>query len=353
MSIALVTGSAGLVGTESVAFLSGRFDRVLGVDNNMREAFFGPEASTHRNREWLERGIGNYRHHADDIRDAAAMEALFKAYGQEIRLVVHTAAQPSHNWAAENPFQDFTVNANGTLIVLEMTRRYCPEAVFIFTSTNKVYGDRSNRLPLFERETRWEVDESHPYHDRGIDESMSIDQSRHSLFGASKAAGDLLAQEYGRYFGMRTGVFRAGCLTGPKHCGTQWHGFLSYLMKCAVTGEPYTVFGYKGKQVRDNMHSFDLVNMFWHFYRDPRPGEVYNVGGGRHSNCSVLEAVAACEKLAGKKMNRSYSDIHRAGDHIWWLSDVSKFRRHYPAWDFTFNLDDILGQIFEDLMERL
>jgi CDP-paratose 2-epimerase len=352
MNIAVITGSAGLIGSEAVVFLSNKFDLIAGVDNNMREEFFGPDASTSRNRERLEREVTNYTHHPDDIRDKRAMKRLFSEYGTDIRLVVHTAAQPSHNWAAEHPAKDFTVNANGTLVALEMTRRYCPEAVFIFTSTNKVYGDLPNGLPLVELKTRWEIENGHPYHDRGIDESMSIDQSKHSLFGASKVAADLLVQEYGRYFGMKTAVFRGGCLTGPRHSGTPWHGFLSYLMKCAVRGEHYTVFGYKGKQVRDNMHSYDLVNMFWHFYQKPRKGEVYNAGGSRHSNCSVQEAIAACERISGKKMNWSYSEAHRVGDHIWWLSDVSKFKRHYPDWDFTFNLDDILRQIYEEMMTR-
>lgn len=340
------------MGSEAVAFQSSRFDRIAGIDNNRREAFFGPDASTRRNRERLEREVASYRHHPDDIRDEGAMERLFGEYGSDIKLVVHAAAQPSHDWAALNPFQDFTVNANGTLVLLEMTRRHCPDAVFIFTSTNKVYGDLPNGLPLVELDTRWEIEEGHPYHARGIDESMSIDQCKHSPFGVSKAAADLLVQEYGRYFGLRTGVFRGGCLTGPRHTGTRLHGFLSYLMKCAVSGKPYTVFGYKGKQVRDSMHSYDLASMFWHFYLEPRTGEVYNAGGGRHSNCSVLEAIAACERITGKRMNWSYSQTHRAGDHIWWLSDVSKFKRHYPGWDLTCDLDRILGEIFEEMRAR-
>jgi len=280
------------------------------------------------------------------------MEYLFKEYNSDIKLVLHTAAQPSHDWAAKEPFTDFSVNANGTLNLLEMCRLYSPTAVFIFTSTNKVYGDTPNYLPLKELESRWEIDESHPYYKKGIDESMSIDQSKHSLFGASKVAADILVQEYGKYFGMHTGVFRGGCLTGPNHSGAKLHGFLSYLMKCAVTGDHYTIFGYKGKQVRDNIHSHDLVNMFWHFYNSPRSGEVYNAGGGRFSNCSMLEAISICEKISGNKMNYSYTEDNRIGDHIWWISDVSKFKSHYPSWNWEYGIEDILGEIHEALLSR-
>jgi CDP-paratose 2-epimerase len=245
------------------------------------------------------------------------------------------------------------VNATGTLNMLEMNRQYCPEAVFIFTSTNKVYGDNPNYLPLIETDTRWEIDESHPYYKEGIDELMSIDHTKHSIFGASKLAADVLVQEYGRYFGMKTGVFRGGCLTGPNHSGAQLHGFLAYLMRCAITGQHYTIFGYKGKQVRDNIHSYDLVNMFWHFYQNPRPGEVYNAGGGRFSNCSMLEAITLCEQITGKKMNYSYSESNRIGDHIWYISDLSKFKAHYPGWTWQYGLNDILGQIHYGISSRL
>ncbi|HTR30714.1 MAG TPA: NAD-dependent epimerase/dehydratase family protein, partial [Puia sp.] len=271
----------------------------------------------------------------------------------DIKLVLHTAAQPSHDWAAREPLTDFTVNANGTLTMLEATRKFCPEAVFIFTSTNKVYGDTPNRLPLVELESRWEIAESHPYYADGIDEAMSIDQTKHSLFGASKVAADVMVQEYGRYFGMKTGVFRGGCLTGPNHSGAKLHGFLSYLMKCAISGEQYTVFGYKGKQVRDNIHSYDLVSMFWHFYEHPRAGEVYNAGGGRHSNCSMLEAIDLCERITGNKMNYVYTEDNRIGDHIWWISDVSKFKAHYPGWTWKYDLTDILVQINEATVSRV
>ena len=353
MSVCLITGSAGLVGGESVEYFAKKFDHVVGIDNDMRREFFGEEASTRWNRQRLEETVGNYRHYDVDIRDEAALSPVFSAYGTDIALIVHTAAQPSHDWAAKDPVKDFSVNANGTLLMLEMTRRHCPKAVFIYTSTNKVYGDTPNRLPLVELETRWEIDRSHPYFARGIDESMSIDQTKHSLFGASKAAADMLVQEYGRYFGMLTGVFRGGCLTGPNHSGTKLHGFLSYLMRCAVTGEGYSVLGYKGKQVRDNIHSHDLVNMFWHFQQSPRPGEVYNAGGSRHSNCSVIEAIALCEEITGRKMNITYQDDNRIGDHIWWISDVAKFKSHYPAWEYQFGLKDILTQIHDSMSRRV
>ena len=353
MNIAIITGSAGLVGSETVEFFSEKMDLVVGVDNNMREEFFDKNASTHWNKERLEREVRNYKHYNADIRNEKVIKEIYAEYGTDIKLVVHTAAQPSHDWAAKDPFKDFTVNANGTLVLLELTRNHAPEAVFIFTSTNKVYGDTPNYLPLIEQEMRWEIDENHNYYENGIDENMSIDQTKHSLFGASKVAADILTQEYGKYFGMKTGVFRGGCLTGPKHSGTQLHGFLSYLMKCAVTGEHYTVFGYKGKQVRDNIHSYDLVNMFWHFYKKPHSGEVYNAGGGRHSNCSMLEAIKECENIVGRKINLSYSDNNRIGDHIWWISDVSKFKQHYPEWSYKYNLNDIMEQIFNEIKTRV
>lgn len=346
MKICIVTGSSGLIGSESVSFFADKFDKVIGIDNNMRQVFFGAEASTEWNTKKLLDTIPNFEHHNVDIRNMNEVEEIFKKYGNDIKLVVHTAAQPSHDWAATEPLTDFTVNANGTLHLLEATRLHCEKAVFIFTSTNKVYGDTPNYLPLVEGEKRWEIDESHPYYKNGIDEQMSIDQTKHSLFGASKVAADVLVQEYGKYFGMNTGVFRGGCLTGPNHSGTKLHGFLSYLMKCAITGDKYTVFGYHGKQVRDNIHSWDLVNMFWHFYQNPKQGEVYNAGGGRFSNCSMAEAIEMCEQITGKPMNYEYSEANRIGDHIWWISDVSKFQGDYPEWSWKYNINDILSQIF-------
>lgn len=353
MNIVLVTGSAGLIGSESVEFFSDKFDLVIGIDNNMRQYFFGDDASTDWNRIRLEQQISNYKHVQADIRQYEALEPVFKQYGTDIKLIVHTAAQPSHDWAAKEPLTDFGVNATGTLNMLELTRLYCQKAVFIFTSTNKVYGDTPNYLPLVETDTRWEIDKDHPYFKEGIDEHMSIDQTKHSLFGASKVAADVLVQEYGKYFGMNTGIFRGGCLTGSKHSGTQLHGFLSYLMKCAITGNHYTIFGYKGKQVRDNIHSFDLVNMFWHYYQSPRQGEVYNAGGGRFSNCSMLEAIELCEQISGNKMNFSYSETNRIGDHIWWVSDVSKFKQHFPTWDWQWDLQATLKQMHHNMQNRV
>jgi CDP-paratose 2-epimerase len=346
MSIVLVTGSAGLIGSESVRFFCERGSTVIGIDNNMRQVFFGVDASTEWNRDRLKQDYKDrYIHYDIDIRSHDAVSAVFRTYGLDISLIIHTAAQPSHDWAANDPYTDFSVNANGTLVLLENTRQHCPEAIFIFCSTNKVYGDNPNFLPLEELETRWEVEKTHIYAD-GIDESMSIDNTKHSLFGASKVAADVLVQEYGRYFGMRTASFRGGCLTGPSHSGTKLHGFLSYLMKCTMTGQPYQIYGYKGKQVRDNIHSYDLVNAFYHFYQEPRIAEVYNIGGGCFSNCSMLEAIQYCEAITSKKLNWSYVESNRIGDHIWWVSDISKFKDHYPDWDLTYSVKDILTEIY-------
>jgi CDP-paratose 2-epimerase len=353
MNIAIITGAAGLIGSESVAFFSKKFDLIIGIDNNLRQYFFGAEASTEWNKNRIQGEYKNYKHKNIDIRHYGSLEKLFKTYGSDIKLIIHTAAQPSHDWAAKEPLTDFTVNANGTLNMLELTRLYCEKAVFIFTSTNKVYGDNPNFLPLVEKELRWEIDEKHAYFKEGIDENMSIDHTKHSLFGASKVAADVLVQEYGRYFGMHTGVFRGGCLTGPNHSGAQLHGFLSYLMKCTITGSHYTIFGYKGKQVRDNIHAFDLVNMFWHFYQNPRSGEVYNAGGGRFANCSMLEAIGVCEKIVGKKLSYSYSETNRIGDHIWYVSDVSKFKAHYPTWHWTYDIDNTLTEMYQNFTKRL
>lgn len=353
MSVVVVTGSAGLIGAEAVRFFAAEGFDVVGIDNDMRRIFFGNEASTAWSRQLLEIEVKTYRHVDGDIRDATLMASVFARYGRAIEAVIHTAAQPSHDWAASDPQTDFTVNANGTLNLLEATRRYCPDAAFIFTSTNKVYGDAPNLLPFVEHELRWEVGPEHPFAAHGIDESMSVDSCLHSLFGASKLAADIVVQEYGRYFGMRTACFRGGCLTGPGHSGTKLHGFLAYLAKCAVTGGPYTVLGYKGKQVRDNIHSYDLVNMFWHFIQAPRPGAVYNIGGSRHVNCSMLEAIAACERLTGRAMNWSYSEQNRTGDHIWWISDVRRFQRDYPGWKYRYDIDAILTEIIDGLAWKL
>ena len=352
MSVAIVTGAAGLIGSETVDSFSGLGLQIVGIDNDMRRQFFGDEASTRWNRERLERKHGEkYRHVDADIRDRSALEEVFQRYGRDVQLIVHTAAQPSHDWAAREPHTDFEINANGTLNLLELTRRHSPEAVFIFVSTNKVYGDTPNRLPLIEQETRWEIDPSHPYNP-GIDENMSIDSSTHSLFGVSKAAADLLVQEYGRYFSLRTACFRGGCLTGPNHSGTMLHGFLAYLMKCVVTGRPYTVYGYKGKQVRDNIHSADMISAFHEFFKRPRAGEVYNMGGSRFSHCSMIEAIAACEKIAGRKLAWTYTDTNRIGDHIWYVSDTAKFKSHYPEWRQKHDMQSLLEDIYAKNVER-
>lgn len=343
MKKALITGSAGLIGSESVKLFAKRGFKVYGIDNDMRAYFFGKEASIKWNLERLKEQVKGYQHYNVDIRDQRKIEAIFEE--NKFDLIIHTAAQPSHDWAAKEPLTDFTVNANGTLVLLENFRKYSPEAVFIFTSTNKVYGDTPNRLPLVELETRYEIVEDHPFFERGIDEEMSIDQSLHSLFGASKVAADVLVQEYGRYFGLKTGIFRGGCLTGPAHSGTELHGFLAYLAKCIVTGKKYTIFGYKGKQVRDNIHSHDLITAFDEFYKAPRVAEVYNIGGSRHSNISIIEAIKKIEEITGKKANIEYSDKTRMGDHIWYVSDVSKFKGHYPNWDYKYDIDMILAEI--------
>ncbi|MDC0613352.1 NAD-dependent epimerase/dehydratase family protein [Akkermansiaceae bacterium] len=347
MNIALVTGSGGLIGSQAAKYFSQKMDKVIGVDNDSRSYFFGEGASTKSSIRTLQNELSNFENQFADIRDFDHITKIFNEYGSDIKLVVHTAAQPSHDWAAKEPFTDFTINANGTLNLLEATRLYCPEAVFIFTSTNKVYGDTPNFLPLEELETRWEVAKSHPYFEYGIDENMSIDHCKHSLFGASKVAADVLVQEYGRYFGINTGVFRGGCLTGPNHASAELHGFLSYLMKCCITGKEYTIFGYQGKQVRDNIHSFDLITMFDEFYQKPRSGEVYNAGGGRFSNCSMQEAIRICQQITGKKMRCQYFNDNRIGDHIWYISDTNKFKDHYPNWTQTKDVMDILGEIFE------
>lgn len=344
MKTVVVTGSAGLIGSECVRRFAHEGFKVVGIDNDLRQWFFGAEASTLSNRQKLIRTISNYEHRDFDIRSQPAVEGLFKELGSQIALVIHTAAQPSHDWAARDPHADFTVNANGTLTLLEAARQFCPEAAFIFTSTNKVYGDTPNRLPLVELEKRWEIEPGHPF-EPGIPETMSIDQTKHSLFGASKVAADVMVQEYGRYFGMNTVCFRGGCLTGPGHAGTELHGFLAYLMKSTVAGTPYRVFGYHGKQVRDNIHSHDLVEAFWQYFQAPRPGEVYNLGGSRHSQCSMLEAIELCEAISGRKLPWTYQEQNRVGDHIWWISDVRKFQAHYPKWLYQYGLRQLLEEI--------
>jgi CDP-paratose 2-epimerase len=345
MSLAIVTGSAGLIGSQAARFLHGNGFDIAGVDNNLRETFFGPDGSTLWNRERLRRDLPRYTHHDFDIRDAGAVDRLFARHGRNVSLVIHAAAQPSHDWAARDPLTDFHVNATGTLHMLEACRKHAPEAVFIFTSTNKVYGDAPNELPLVETDARWEIAASHPYHDHGIDEGLRVDRSMHSLFGVSKLAADMMVQEYGRAFGMRTGVFRGGCLTGPAHSGAELHGFLAYLVKCALSGREYVIHGYRGKQVRDNIHSADMMSAFWCFFENPGRGAVYNMGGGRHSSCSILEAIDLIEELSGREIRRRLSPDHRAGDHIWWISDTRKFRADFPDWRQEYGLRRILDEM--------
>ena len=352
MSLAVITGSGGLIGSEAAAYFGELGFDISGVDNDMRRVFFGEEASTAWNLENLKTRLGvRYHHEAMDIRNRDGIQSLFQKLGKSVSLVIHTAAQPSHDWAAREPFTDFDVNAVGTINVLEAVRKFCPEAVFIFTSTNKVYGDTPNRLPLIEQETRYEIAPGHPY-EAGIAEDMSIDATLHSLFGASKVAADVLVQEYGRYFGMRTVCFRGGTLTGPQHSATQLHGFLGYVMRCIMTGTPYTVFGYKGKQVRDAIHSNDLIHAFHEFYKQPRAAEVYNIGGGRFSNCSMTEAIEMGQQVAGQTLQWTYEPQNRVGDHIWWVGSNQKFQMHYPEWKQEYNIQGILQEIFEANKDR-
>ena len=350
--IAIVTGSGGLIGSESTRFLAREGFDVVGLDNDMRAYFFGVEASTKQTSQRLAGDLGESFRAVDlDIRDREGVERVFAEHRSQIELVVHAAAQPSHDWAAREPHTDFGVNAVGTLNLLQAARQYCPHATFIFTSTNKVYGDRPNHLPLIELETRWELSEDHEWFG-GIPTGMSIDRCTHSVFGASKLAADIMVQEYGRYFDMPTVCFRGGCLTGPQHAGTQLHGFLAYLMKCTVTGDPYTIFGYKGKQVRDNMHAHDVVRAFHAFHKNPQAAAVYNLGGGRQSNVSMLEAIALCEQITGRQLDFTLSDEARVGDHMWYISDFGMFEADYPDWQLTYSIADVLGEIYEYNLEQ-
>jgi len=351
MALAIVTGSAGLIGSETCRRFHQEGLDILGIDNDLRAYFFGQQASTTPKRKQLESALPHYKHYDIDIRDRELVDDLFQSYGRDISVIVHAAGQPSHDWAVREPHTDFGVNAAGTLNLLEAARTHCPSAPFIFTSTNKVYGDTPNLLPYHEMDKRWEIDVKHRYHQHGIDESMSIDQTKHSLFGASKTAADLLVQEYGRYFDMKTVCFRCGCLTGPGHAGAELHGFLSYLIKCMVRGLPYRILGYKGKQVRDNIHSHDLVDAFWRFFLNPRSAAVYNIGGGRHANTSILEAIEIGTELSGKELNWTYMEENRIGDHIWWISDVRKFQGDYPEWRYKYDLREMLKEIIQALTD--
>jgi CDP-paratose 2-epimerase len=351
MAIVIVTGSGGLIGSESVRFFAGQGFEVIGLENDMRARFFGPEASTTPTSERLVEEVDGFRWEQMDIRDGEGVTSLFARHRKEIELIVHTAAQPSHDWAASDPQTDFTVNANGTLNLLQAARTHAPDATFVFMSTNKVYGDRPNFLPLEEHDTRLELPVGHRWYD-GIDTEMPIDLTTHSLFGVSKAAADLLVQEYGRYFDMPTVCFRGGCLTGPQHAGAELHGFLAYLMRCTVTGTPYTIFGYGGKQVRDNIHANDVVRAFAAFHANPRSASVYNLGGGRESNVSMIEAIGLCEGIAGRKLDYTLSEQARVGDHRWWISDLGAFKADYPEWQLTFGIEEVLRDIYEHNVEQ-
>jgi CDP-paratose 2-epimerase len=350
-SVAVITGSAGLVGSEAARHFAGLGLDVVGIDNDLRAYFFGADGSTRPVRDGLERELAGYRHEELDIRDRDGVAALFARLGREIEVVVHCAAQPSHDWAATEPLTDWDVNAGGTMNLLEATRVHAPEAVFIFCSTNKVYGDRPNFLPLYELETRYEIDPAHPYHD-GIAEDLPIDATLHSVFGASKVAADVMVQEYGRYFGLRTTCFRGGTITGPQHAAAELHGFLAYVMRCALAGREYTIYGYKGKQVRDAIHSQDLVRAFDCVVREPRAGEVYNIGGGRQSNCSVLEAIALVSEITGRELAYRYDEKNRIGDHIWWVGSNARFAEHYPGWRQEYDVRRILEELHAANLEH-
>lgn len=357
--LAIVTGSNGLIGSQSVKFLIERDYHVIGIDNDMRSYFFGSEASTKESEIKMQEDFGSsFKSYDVDIRDVHTLEEIFESYENseyDLDLIIHTAAQPSHDWAAKEPLTDFTVNALGTMNLLELTRLYFPKATFIFTSTNKVYGDTPNRLNIIEQETRYEAVSNLSKRPIEVDETMSIDHTKHSIFGASKVAADVMVQEYGRYFGMNTVVFRGGCLTGPNHAGAELHGFLSYLIKCIVNRKHYNVFGWKGKQVRDNIHSWDLLNMFWHYHQNPIPGAVYNAGGGRENSTSIIEAINTVNQILAEN-NSEYEnwkdytilDDSRIGDHIWYVSDLNKFKTDFPEWPgITISLEETIRQIIE------
>jgi CDP-paratose 2-epimerase len=345
MSIAIVTGATGLVGSEAVRRFHSEGLDVIGIDNDMRRTFFANIASADSIRSNLEASLPRYHHVVHDIRDEAAVDALFAKHGKSISVIIHAAAQPSHDWAADNPLTDFSVNALGTLVLLEAARNHCPDAVFIHCSTNKVYGAQPNALPFVEHETRWEPEAIHPFFAHGVTEAMSIDRTMHSLFGVSKTAADLMVQEYGLYHGMRTVAFRCGCITGGGHRGAPQHGFLSYLAECAAKGKTYQIIGYKGKQVRDNIHASDLVSAFAEVLRNPRSGAVYNIGGGRERSCSVIEAAELFQSAFSRTLPTQRVETPRLGDHIWWITDTALFRSHYPDWTQRFTLQDIVDEL--------
>tara|TARA_B100001121_G_scaffold300817_1_gene311084 strand:- start:2 stop:1051 length:1050 start_codon:yes stop_codon:yes gene_type:complete len=344
MSLALITGSSGLIGSESVNFFCDKGFDVIGIDNNLRKFFFGKDGSTIWIKKNLKKRNKKFNHVNLDIRNYGGLEKLFKKYKNKISVIIHCAAQPSHDYGKKFPFLDFHVNATGTLNLLELTKKYCPLAPFIFMSTNKVYGDSPNELKIYETKTRWEL-KINDKNFKGIDENFSIDNSTHSFFGVSKTYADLIVQEYGKNVGLKTVCFRGGCITGPNHSGAKLHGFLSYLVKTSLSSKEYNLIGYKGKQVRDNLHSYDLVNCFWEFYKKPRSGEVYNMGGGRFSNCSILEALNMVEKLTNISIKKRIIKTPRIGDHIWYISNLGKFRKHYPKWKQSYNTKKIIEEL--------
>jgi len=344
MSVVLITGSCGLVGSDSVKFFSSKGFDVVGIDNNFRLKLFGKDGDINWIKNKLIKEHKNYKHKNIDIRNYSALEKIFQKYKNSFKLVIHSAAQPSHDWAKTKPFVDFGINALGTLNILNLTKKYSNNASFIFMSTNKVYGDNPNLLPLQELQSRWEISKKHKYF-KGINESMNIDNCIHSFFGTSKSYADLIVQEYGKNAGLKTVSFRAGCITGPNHSGAKLHGFLSYLVKSSLSKKTYSIFGYKGKQVRDNIHSHDLVQCFWNYFQKPSIGEVYNIGGGRTSNCSVIEALNLVESIANIKIKKKYNKENRIGDHIWYVSDTKKFRKNYPNWKQKYNTKKIIEEL--------
>ena len=347
MSVVIITGSSGLVGSESVEFFCKKGFDVVGIDNNLRNHFFGKDGSTIWVKKKLLNEHKNFQSNNIDIRNFNSIEKIFKIYKKKISLIIHCAAQPSHDYGKKFPILDFNVNATGTLNLLELTKRYCPDSPFIFMSTNKVYGDNPNKLKIIEKSKRWELKEKDIFF-KGIDEKFSIDNCTHSFFGVSKTYADLIVQEYGKNIGLKTVSFRGGCITGPNHSGAKLHGFLSYLVKSSLTKKSYTLIGYKGKQVRDNLHSFDLVNCFWEFYKKPKYGEVYNMGGGRYSNCSVLEALDIVEKLKNINIKKKIIKKNRVGDHIWYVSNTKKFKKDYPNWKQKYNTKKIIEELIEN-----
>jgi len=346
MGVALITGSSGLVGSEAVSFLSNSGLDVIGIDNNFRSYFFGKKASTNKNKIKLIKKFKEYKHYNYDIRNYTKLTSIFSKFKKNIRLIIHAAAQPSHDWAVKQPHVDFSINAVGTLNMLELTKLYCPDAVFIFVSTNKVYGDTPNKINLKEKNLRWDLEKNHKFYE-GINESMTIDNSLHSLFGVSKCSGDLLVQEYGKNIGLKTGVFRAGCITGPQQSGAELHGFLNYLVKVNLSKSVYNIFGFKGKQVRDNIHSYDLVNCFWHFFNNPKKGEVYNIGGTRKNSCSILEAIEKVQKISNIDFKYIVNKESRVGDHKWYITDIKKFKADYKNFKFKYSLEKILEEIID------